>query len=170
MRALILVAALTIVPAADESTYTVVVELGNVCGRECVAILEAALGRIDGVREAKMYGDKFHFSLSVLENKSVLPSTILRMVEKIKTDSKGEEDFPLEEFVATLSGTVEKQGDASLFTARGTSQNFSFKANDEPTRILAAGKTRVTLTGKVTQAKDKALPLIEVAEAKETPK
>ena len=68
---------------ADEPTYPVVVELDNVCGRDCVAILEKALAKIDGVKSAEMYGDKFHFKLEVLDNKVVLPSAILKVTEKI---------------------------------------------------------------------------------------
>lgn len=174
MRILLLTALTALLPLKDEPATTVVVELGNVCGRDCVAILEAALSKIDGVKEAKMYGDKFHFRLVVPENKSLLPSTILKVVDKIRTDSKGEEDFPLEEFVATLSGTVEKQGDAAVFVARGSHQKYAFKANDGLAKLISAGKTKVTLTGKVSEEKEKdgrkPLPILEVSEAEETSK
>src|SRR5882672_6155511 len=80
---------------ADEPTHTVVVELDNVCGRDCVALLEKALAKIDGVKTAEMYGDKFHFKLEVLETRAVLPAAILKVTDKIRQDSKGEEDFPL---------------------------------------------------------------------------
>ena len=69
---------------ADEPTHPVIVELDNVCGRDCVAILEKALSKIDGVKSAEMYGDKFHFLLQVLDTKVVLPSAILKVVEKIE--------------------------------------------------------------------------------------
>src|SRR5579864_3609891 len=106
MTACLLAALLAV---ADEPTYPVVVELDNVCGRDCVAILEKALAKIDGVKSADMYGDKFHFKLEVLENKPLLPSSILQIVDKIRIESKGEEDFPLVSFEATIAGTVETQ-------------------------------------------------------------
>jgi len=152
-----------LVAVADEPTHPVVVELDNVCGRDCVAILEKALAKIDGVKSAEMYGDKFHFLLQVLDNKVVLPAAILKVLEKIKTDSKGEEDFPLISFEATLAGTV----DGTTFTARASGQKYELKSNDALKALLAAGKTKLTLTGKVRMA-DKA-PILEVGEAKETP-
>jgi copper chaperone CopZ len=148
---------------ADEPTCPVVVELDNVCGRDCVAILEKALAKIDGVKSAEMYGDKFHFLLQVLDTKVVLPSAILKVVEKIKADSKGEEDFPLISFEATLAGTV----DGTTFTARGSGQKYGLKSNDALKALLAAGKTKLTLTGKVSEAKG---PVLDVSEAKESPK
>src|SRR4051812_7295159 len=124
MRALILAILAAGMPPADEPATTVVVEFGNVCGRDCVALLVKALGRIEGVKKAEMYGDKFHFLLTVAENKPLLPSAVLRVVERIKEESKGEEEFPLQEFVATLSGTAEKRGGAIVFTARGSGQKY----------------------------------------------
>jgi hypothetical protein len=150
---------------ADEPTYPVVVELDNVCGRDCVAILEKALARIDGVKSAEMYGDKFHFKLEVLDNKVVLPAAILKVVEKIKTDSKGEEDFPLISFEVTQAGTV----DGAVFSVRGSGQKYTLKPGEALKGFLAAGKTKLTLTGKVHEEKGK-LPVLEVDEAKETPK
>ena len=160
MKVLVLAAVLAL---GDEPTSTVVVELGNVCGRDCVASPRGR-AREDRRRQgSQVYGDKFHFSLAVTENKSVLPSTIVKVLDKIRTDSKGEEDFPLEEFVATLSGGVEKQGDGLVFTARASGQKFSVKPNEALSRLLAAGASKVTLTGKVTEAK--AGPVLEVSEA-----
>lgn len=171
MTTLILALLATLAPAADEPTYTVVVELGNVCGADCVLGLEKVLARIEGVKNAEMFGDKFHFKLSVHENKSVLPSSVRALVEKLKKDSKGEEDFPLESFVATISGTVEKQGDAVQFVARGSGQKYSVKPDATLTALMAAGKSKVTLTGSVAQEKDgKSPPLLQVSEATESSK
>jgi hypothetical protein len=180
MRILILAAATALAPfttlaAGDEPSYTVTVELGNVCGRGCIAIIEEALGKVDGIKEAKNYGDKFHFSLTILENKSILPSTILKVVDKIRTDSKGEEDFPLEGFeINSISGTVEKQGDAVIFVARGSKQKYALKLNGDLQKLMDAGKKQLTLAGMVTEEKEKdgkkPLPLMEVSEAKETAK
>jgi len=166
MTAFLLAAFLAV---ADEPTYPVVVELDNVCGRDCVAILEKALSKIDGVKTAETYGDKFHFKLEVQENRTVLPSAILKVVEKIKAESKGEEDFPLISFEATLAGTV----DGATFTARGSGQKFALNPGEALKGLLAAGKRKLTLTGKVSEAKEKdgvkPLPVLEVGEAKETP-
>src|SRR5258706_15939228 len=171
MRILLLATLAAFLPAADEPTTTVVIELGNVCGRDCVALLEKALGKIDGVKKAEMYGDKFHFLLTVAENKSLLPSAVLKVVDKIRDDSKGDEEFPLQDFVATVSGTVEKEGDALKFTARGSGQKYAVKPDAALSALIAAGRTKVTLTGKVDEPKDRKLPpSIGVAEAKENPK
>jgi hypothetical protein len=171
MTAFLLAALLVL---ADEPTYPVVVELDNVCGRDCVAILEKAMARIDGVKTAESYGDKFHFKLEVLETKAVLPSGILKVVEKIRADSKGEEDFPLISFEATIAGTVEKQVDRYVLVARGSGQKYALDPGEALKAFLAAGKAKLTLTGRITEAREKdgakPLPVLEVAEAKETPK
>ena len=103
------------------------------------------------------------------DNKVVLPAAILKVLEKIKTDSKGEEDFPLISFEATLAGTV----DGTTFTARASGQKYELKSNDALKALLTAGKTKLTLTGKVSEEKEKdgrkPLPVLEVGEAKETP-
>jgi hypothetical protein len=174
MRILMLALAASLA-SADEPAYTVTIELGNVCGRDCIAILEKALSKVDGVREAKNYGDKFHFLLSIREDKSVLPASILQVVDKIRTESKGEEDFPLESFeINSISGTVEKQGDTILFVARGSKQKYALKPNAELRKLLESGKTLLTIAGAVTEEKEKdgkkPLPLIEVGDAKDTPK
>ena len=161
MSVLLLAAVLAV---ADEPTYPVVVELDNVCGRDCVAILEKALGRIDGVKSAEMYGDKFHFRLEVLETKAVLPSSVLKVTDRIREESKGEEDFPLLSFEATVAGTV----DGAVFTARGSGQKYALNPGEALKGFLAAGKTKLTLTGKVTEAKGRH-PVLEVREARETP-
>lgn len=161
MNALILAAALAL---ADEPTYPVVVELDNVCGRDCVELLEKALARIDGVKSAEMYGDKFHFKLEVLENKVVLPSAVRKVTDRIREESKGEEDFPLLGFEATVAGTV----DGAVFTARGSGQKYSLNPGEALKTFLAAGKTKLTLTGKVTESQGKP-PVLEVREARETP-
>ncbi len=161
--------ALAALLAADEPTHTVVVELDNVCGRDCVALLEKALGAIDGVRSAEMYGDKFHFKLEVLDSKAVLPSRVLTVIDKIRKDSKGEEDFPLLGFEATLAGTVS----GNEFTARGSGQKYALRPGEALKAFLAAGKTKLTLTGAVTEGKEtggvRPLPVLEVREAQETP-
>jgi len=169
--AVLLLAAL--LASFDEPTYSVVVELDNVCGRDCVAILEKALAKIDGVKTAEMYGDKFHFKLEVLEKKALLPSGILKIVDKIREDSKGEEDFPLLSFEATLSGTVEKEAGRYLLVARGSGQKYALDSGEALQALLGAGKAKLTLTGKVTEAKEKdgirPLPVLKVDEARETP-
>jgi hypothetical protein len=158
-----------LVAVADEPTHPVVVELDNVCGRDCVALLEKAFAKVDGVKSAEMYGDKFHFKLEVLDTKAILPSTVLKVVERIRAESKGEEDFPLLSVEATISGAV----DGAVFTARGSGQKYALKSNDALKALLAAGKTKLTLTGKVSEEKEKdgrkPLPVLEVGEAKETP-
>jgi len=167
MRLLGLVLAALLVP--DETTHTVVVELDNVCGRDCVALLEKAFSGVDGVKSAEMYGDKFHFKLEVLDTKAVLPSAVLKLTEKIKKDSKGEEDFPLLSFEVTVAGTV----NGTEFTALGSGQKYALNPGEALKAFVAAGKTKLTLTGTVTEHKEKdgvrPPPVLEVREAKETP-
>jgi hypothetical protein len=162
----LLLAALTAV--ADEPTHTIVVELDNVCGRDCVALLEKELRKVDGVKVAEMYGDKFHFKLDVLDNKVVLPSTILKVTDKIKKDSKGEEDFPLISFESTLSGSLEKQGDVYFFTARASGQKYALKSAEPLKAQIAAGQLKLTVTGNVSEEKGKG-PVLDVTAAKATP-
>lgn len=173
MRLLLLAAALAL--PADEPTTELVVELGNVCGKSCIAIITRNLLQVDGIKSIENIGDKFHFQIAVLENKSVLPSTIVKVMDKIRAESKGEEDFPLEEFqISSISGTVEKQEGALVFTARGSNQKFALKPGGDLAKLVEAGKSKLTLAGVVTEEKEKdgkkPLPLLAVTEAKETSK
>ena len=178
MRFLMIAAAALLLPAAranDEPTYELVVELGNVCGKSCIAIITKGLLAVDGIKSVDTIGDKFHFQVAVLENKSVLPSTVLKVMDKIRADSKGEEDFPLEEFqISSISGTVSKEGADLVFTARGSNQKFVLKPTDGLKKLVDAGKTKLTLAGLVTEEKEKdgkkPLPVLAVGEAKETTK
>lgn len=115
------------------------VEPDIVCRRDCVATLENALTKIDGVKAAERDGDQFHFRLDVLENKSVLPSAILQVTDKIRTESKGEEDFPLLSFESMLAGTV----DGAVFTAPGSGQKYTHRPGEALKGFRAAGKTRL---------------------------
>jgi hypothetical protein len=93
-----------------------------------------------------------------VEKKSVTPKMVQDLLKKM-------EDYSyLGFYVNSISGSVE--GDT--FTARGSGQKYALKPNDELRKLLAAGKSKVTLSGELTQ-KDQALTL-EVASAKECAK
>jgi len=178
MRLLLIAAAALLLPAAranDEPTTELIVELGNVCGKSCIAIITKSLLEVDGIKSVETIGDKFHFQIAVLENKSVLPSTIVKVMDKIRAGSKGEEDFPLEEFqVTSISGTVTKEGADLVFTARASNQKFALKPTEDLKKLVDAGRTKLTLAGLVTEEKEKdgrkPLPVLAVSEVKETPK
>ena len=81
---------------------------------------------------------------------------------------KSLEDYDFIELsYAGLAGTAEKTAAGIVFTARGSGQKFSLKPGGELEKLLAAGKTRLTLSGKATQP-EKGDPVLEVAEAVES--
>jgi hypothetical protein len=72
------------------------------------------------------------------------------MLEDLKKETKGDEDYPYNSMVMTsITGTVEKSGEKWSFTARGSGQKFDLVPNEELTKLAAAGKTLVTVAGKV---------------------
>lgn len=171
-----LVAGALLLPAVrpeDEPRYELVVELGNVCGKSCIAIIQKHLLAIDGITSVETIGDQFHFQIAVLEKTSILPSTVVGAMDKIRVESKGEEDFPLEEFsISTISGTVSEEAGLLIFSARGSGQKFILKPESDVRKLIDAGKTQLTLAGSVTEEKEKdgkkPLPVLKVTEAKAT--
>jgi hypothetical protein len=133
-------------------------------------VLEARLGKLDGVRSAKVRGfdreSKFYFNLTISENKSVVPDTIRKMLEALKKESKGDEDYPYNSFeITSITGKVEKSGDAWAFTARGSGQKYDLVSSEALKKLVAAGKTQATVAGKVTDEQGKLR--LEVSEAKD---
>jgi hypothetical protein len=82
-------------------------------------------------------------------------------------------EYPFKSLEIEAAGTVAREGDAFVFTARGSKQKFGLKASDDLKKLFSAGKTELTVAGKVEEppAKggQKPLPVIEVSEARETP-
>ena len=68
-----------------------------------------------------------------------------------------------------LAGTAEKTADGYAFTARGSKRKFVLKAGGALEKLVAEGKTALTLAGKALPA-EKGGPVIEVTEAVETKK
>ena len=133
-------------------------------------MLEARLGKLDGVRSAKVRGydreSKFFFNLSVAEGKSVVPETIRKMLAQLKKDTNGDEDYPYNSFTITsITGTVEKAGDQWSFQARGSSQKYELVPNAALRKMVAEGKSRATLAGAVTDAQGRLR--LEVSDAKD---
>ena len=94
---------------------------------------------------------KFFFNLTIAEDKVVLPVTIRKMLEELKQETKGDEDYPFNSMVMTaITGTVEKSGEKWTFKARGSGQKFDLVDNDPLKQLIASGKTLVTVAGKVT--------------------
>jgi len=133
-------------------------------------VLEARLRKIDGIQSAKVRGldreSKFFFNLSIAESKAVLPQTIRTMLEELKKETKGDEDYPYNSMVLTaITGKVEKAGDAWTFTARGSNQKYDLVANDAVRKLLESGKSLLTLAGKVSDEQGKLR--LEISDAKD---
>lgn len=133
-------------------------------------MLEARLRKIDGVQSAKVRGfdreSKFYFNIAVAEGKSVVPQTIRKMLEELKTETKGDEDYPYNSMVLTaITGTVGKSGDAWTFTARGSNQKYELSPNEAMKKLVESGKSLLTLAGKVTDEQGKLR--LEISDAKD---
>jgi hypothetical protein len=107
------------------------------------------------MQSAKVLGfdreSKFYFNLVITEDQAVLPATIRKMLEELKQETKGDEDYPFNSMEMTaITGTVEKSGEKWTFKARGSGQTFDLVSNDPLKQIVASGKTLVTVAGKVT--------------------
>ena len=119
---------------------------------------------MDGVKEVKLGRNKFFYEMKILENKPLLPAQ-LRKVEKAL------EEYPFMGLeIRDLAGTIEKSGEAYSFTARASKQKYALKATDEVKKLVAGGKSNLTVAGAVTQKTDKDPLTLEITEAKETAK
>lgn len=135
-------------------------------------MLEARLGKLEGVKSAKVLGydreSKFFFNLSISESSSVLPQTIRDMLEKLKKDTKGDEDYPYNSFeITSIVGTVEKSGESWSLVARGSKQKYELAPSDELKKLIDAGKTQVEVAGKLTD--DQGRLRLEITAAKASP-
>jgi hypothetical protein len=133
-------------------------------------VLEARLATLPGVRSAKVRGydreSKFFFDLRISEGHSVLPRMIRAMLEQLKKDSKGDDDYPYNSFMITsIVGTVERTGDRWELVARGSKQKYDLAPNDALRNLAAAGKTQVEVAGKLTDENGRLC--LEVSTAKE---
>ena len=133
-------------------------------------MLEARLRKIDGVRSAKVRGfdreSKFYFNLEISESKPVLPQAIRKMLEELKTETKGDEDYPYNSMVVTsITGKIEKSGETWTLVARGSGQKYELVPNDALKKMVDAGKIQATLTGKLTDEKGKLR--LEISDAKD---
>ncbi len=107
--------------------------------------------------------EKFYYDIKVKESAALTPAAIRKLQKGTPL-----EDYPLVGLVyAGLAGTAEKGADGLRFTARGSKQRYGLKSNPALDALLAAGKTKVVLGGKVTQG-DQGDPQIEVREAVES--
>ncbi len=133
-------------------------------------MLEARLSKLDGIQSAKVRGydkeSKFYFNLSISEGKSVLPENIRKMLDDLKKESKGDEDYPYNSMAITsITGKIEKAGDGWIFVARGSGQKYGLVANEQLKKLTDAGKSTVTLAGKLSDEDSKLR--IEISEAKD---
>ncbi len=133
-------------------------------------MLEARLRKIDGIQSAKVKGfdreSKFYFNLAISENKALLPQTIRKMLEDLKTETKGDEDYPYNSMVITaITGKVEKSGDAWTFTARGSNQKYDLAPTDALKKLVESGKSLLTVAGNVRD--DQGKLRLEISDAKD---
>ena len=132
-------------------------------------MLEARLGKLAGVRSAKVRGydreSKFFFNLEISESHAVLPENIRAMLAELKKESRGDEDYPYNSFeITSITGTVERSGESWTFLARGSSQKYELAPNDALRKLVESGAPLVTLAGKLTD--DKSRLRLEVSSAK----
>ena len=123
-----------------------------------------ALGKVDGIKEVKLGRNKFFYDMKVLETRPLLPA-------QLKKIEKALEEYPFASLeVRGLAGTVEKAGEEYAFTARASKQKYALTPSDDLKKLVAAGRTSVTLGGRVTQKQEKDPVTLEVTDAKETAK
>ena len=118
--------------------------------------------------KVKGYGPqlKYFFDLTVQEGKTLRPAQIAKLAEEMQ-------DYPFKGFeVTSIRGTVTKDGEAYRFTAAGSKQEYRLKPSDELKKLVASGKTGLTLGGKLseTKEKEKSVLTLEVSAASETSK
>ena len=133
-------------------------------------MLEARLAKIDGIVSAKVRGfdreSKFYFNLTISENKPVLPQAIRKMLEDLKKETKGDEDYPYNSMVITsITGKIEKSGETWTFVARGSNQKYELLPNDDLKKRVAAGNATATIAGNLTDEGGKLR--LEVTDAKD---
>ena len=81
----------------------------------------------------------------------MLPETVRKMLEELKKETKGEEDYPYNSMeITSITGTVEKAGEKWTLVARGSKQKYVLVPNDALKKLVESGKTQVTVAGKLT--------------------
>jgi hypothetical protein len=131
-----------------------------------VEALEKGLRSLDGVLSAKAHDvrgpGKFYYTIKVKESAALTPSKILKLQKGTPL-----EDYPLVGFVVEgLAGDVEKTPGGLAFTAQGSKQRYTLKSGPALDKLVAEGKLKVTLGGRVAQA-ETGDPVLEAAEAVE---
>jgi hypothetical protein len=126
--------------------------------------------KVEGIRSAKVRGldrdSKFFFNLSISESSSVLPGTVRKMLEDLKKESKGDDDFTYRSFeIRSITGRAEKVGEEWTFVARGSGQKYDLVPNEALKKLLAGGPAQVTLAGKLTE--EQGGLRLEISDAKE---
>lgn len=136
-------------------------------------MLEARLRKVDGILWAKVRGfgreEKFYYNVQIAEEKTVLPSTIKQMLEALKKETNGDEDFTYGGFELTaLSGTVEKTGEDWGLVARSSKQKYALVPNDALKKLVEVGHSQVTVGGRLSDEDGRIK--IEVSSANESAK
>jgi hypothetical protein len=132
-------------------------------------VLEARLGRLAGVQSAKVRGydreSKYFFNLRISEGHAVLPQTIRAMLEQLKQETKGDEDYPYNSFeITSIVGTAEKSGESWFLVARGSKQKYELAPNEALKKLVEAGRSQVVVSGKLTDEKGRVR--LEISDAK----
>ncbi len=101
---------------------------------------------------------KSQYVLKVVEKKAILPSHVKEALSK---------DYPFKGMSIEVTGSVELRRESYILTARGSKQAYALQANDALKKLVADGKTKLTISGKVKESEEKDPPRIEVTGAKE---
>lgn len=157
----------------DEPGCAIVLEIGNVCCPSRVEILRKAFLKVDGIRDPDTVGDLSRLGLDVLESKSIPPSAVLAVLDRIRSESQGENDFVLLGYsIESISGTVEQYGTETHFIARGSRERYVLVPDDSLQKLIDAGTRNVTLAGAVAEVtlreEKRSFLRLEVREARES--
>jgi hypothetical protein len=94
-----------------------------------------------------------------------VPDTIRKMLEELKKESKGDDDYPYNSFeITSITGKVENSGDVWTLTARGSGRKYDLVPSEALKKLAAAGATQVTVAGKLTDEQGKLR--LEISDAK----
>jgi hypothetical protein len=124
------------------------------------------LKALPGVASAKEGSDKYHYEVTIREDKGLSPMAVQGMLDEMKRRSGGDEDYPLLGFeVRDLAGTVTRKGEAWTFEARGSKAVYDLKPDEALRKRVESGTASGVLSGLLTQAKG-ARPVLTVRASK----
>jgi hypothetical protein len=80
------------------------------------------------------------------------------------------EDYPLDAVRIEVAGTAEREGENTVFTARGSGQKYVLRRTEGVEELVRRGRKELTIAGELLEDPEKeALPRIGVSRVEETP-